>query len=135
MTNMNSGAFHMAGTEGTGAYVVIAATARGRIGVRVLEGSIDRISRVAVARVRVEPAERPNVVESMAAVLQNGKWKQPGHDGQHRFSRVVTNGKSRGKSLRVAVTKGIEALGVGELKKIEVNPEAPKWAKDLVAKF
>lgn len=135
MKQINGNKFRMAGTEGTGRYVVIAATARGRVGVRVLDGTLDKMSRVSIARVRVEPNSKLSVIKTMSETLQDGTWKQPGHEGQHRFSRVVHNGKSKGKRLQRDVNKALVAIGVGELQKVDVNPEAPKWAKDLVASF
>lgn len=127
-----NGKFKMDGSEGTGQYVVIAATARGRVGVRVLGGDPSKVSRIEMARVRVEPVEKTAVIKQMAEVLPDGKWKQPGQDGEHRFSRVVENGASKGKSLHIALAKALAAIGVGELK-TEVNPDAPQWAKGLAA--
>ena len=64
--------FFMAGTEGTGEYVVIANSDFGRVGVRHL--SNDRV------RVRVEPKTEVGASE-LAAVCGDG-WKQPGDGGQ-----------------------------------------------------
>ncbi len=133
MKQINGNKFHMPGTEGTGRYMVIAATARGRVGVRVLDGALDKMSRVSIARVRVEPNSKPSVIKKMSEKLPDGKWKQPGYEGQHRFSCVVHNGKSKGKSLRINVSDALVAIGVGELQKVDINPEAPAWAQGLVA--
>ncbi|MES2007006.1 MAG: hypothetical protein V4436_02780 [Patescibacteria group bacterium] len=126
-----SNAFYMAGTEGTGRYVVIAKTARGRIGVRALGGClVDQITKLVNARVRVEPVKKSATVTKMADVLSiGGGWKQPGDDGEHRFSTVVEGG---GKKLKLRVEKALVALGAGSLV-TEVNPDAPAWAKDLVS--
>lgn len=121
--------FYMAGTFGSGQYVVIAATARGRIGVRPLGCALDKISKIESARVRVEPSESSKIVAGMAKALDKKSWKQPGDGDQHRFSTVVEGG---GKKLKSRIEKALVALGAGKLK-TEVNPEAPAWAKDIVA--
>ncbi len=121
--------FYMAGTFGSGQYVVIAATARGRIGIRPLGCALDKVSKITEARVRVEPSESPKILAGIAKILDEKGWKQPGQGDQHRFSTVVRGG---GKKLKGNVEKALVALGAGKLK-TEVNPEAPAWAKDLVA--
>lgn len=117
--------WHMAGTEGTGEYVVIAATRRGRIGVRVLQGFGQ-----GHVRIRLEPSKRAPLAQ-MAKAFPVG-WKQPGNDGQNRFSRVV------GRRQLGLVEDAFVALGTTGLTrplKAEVNPTLPKWAKNLASKF
>lgn len=67
---------YMAGTEGTGEYAVVALSELGRVGVRGL-GSGD-------ARIRVEPTAK-----SLELLAGRDGWKQPGDDGQKRYSKVV----------------------------------------------
>lgn len=123
--------FHMAGTEGTGEYVVIAKTGRGRIGVRPLYGSLDTMSAAEAARIRVEPVAEKSVV-GIAKVLAAGRgWKQPDSQ-QNRFSTVVEGG---GEKLKLRVLKALTAIGVGEGLKVTMNPKAPKWARKLVTEM
>lgn len=70
---------YMAGTEGTGLYTVESFSELGRVGVRNLGYA---------RRVRVEPTEAG--LEELATLLtrENG-WKQPGDQGQDRFSKVI----------------------------------------------
>lgn len=108
---MNENRFYMAGTQGTGQYIVVALSARGRVGYRPLSNS---------ARVRVEPASQ-EAAELLAQSLSN--WKQP--DGQFRFS-TVTGSEA---ALHAALEKALIALGSEGL---EVNPDAPDFAKKIV---
>lgn len=89
--------FYMAGTEGTGQYVVLAAGPKGRIGVRDLGHSV---------RIRVEPI---NTDSGQAASQLGGKipsnWKRPSSD-QFRFSCVA----SKGPGAVSAVKLGLQVL-------------------------
>src|SRR3989338_9595730 len=92
--------FSIVGTTGTGKYEVLALTPRGRIGVRYLGGG--------VVRIRVEPIGVPSM-----AVMQKlgvGGWKQPGDDGEHRFSVVTTK-----DGIAPAVAAAWKALGAETL--------------------
>ena len=124
-----NGKFFMAGSEGTGQYVVIARTARGRVGIRALCGTVDSIDSLHEARIRVEPFNRPGVVAKMAPILTG--WKQPGEDGQHRFSRVVN---AESAHVLDPLKAAFKAIGIGPSGlKLEVNPAAPQWASTLIA--
>ena len=71
----------MAGTEGTGEYVVPFRSSAGRAGLRLLPSG-----RV---RIRVEPSDEEAAV-ALAPSFPVGEWKQP--SSQFRFSRVVSGG-------------------------------------------
>jgi hypothetical protein len=108
--------WYMAGTEGTGEYLVVLRTRLGRVGYRDLNGSY---------RIRVEP--KPEGRDPLATVLtQSSGWKQPGDQGQDRFSIVVQRGQ-----LFDVLGSAIEALEPVE-RGAEVNPSAPQWAQQLV---
>ena len=75
----------MAGTENTGEYRVIAQNDTGRIGVRVLDGTV---------RIRIEPSGDGGAT-ALAEHLTPVDWKQPaGQQGgnTYRFSQVVPKG-------------------------------------------
>lgn len=91
--------WYMAGTEGTGAYKVLAITARGRVGVRKLGDSV---------RIRVEPFYQCGKVG--AVLTAKVGWKQPGDGGQNRFSKVVSNA-----DCDWAIALAQKALGVDKL--------------------
>lgn len=127
---MTKNNFYMAGTEGTGEYLVLASTARGRIGVRVLDGNTKAMASAKLARVRVEPAKVKNgAAEEMAKCLPSSSWKHPANF-QQRYSTVVDGGA---KKLRRRLVRGLKALGVADGLKTKTNPKAPKWAQNLVA--
>jgi hypothetical protein len=76
----------MSGTERTGKYVVLARTPAGdRIGVRKLDngGSV---------RIRIEPSDE-NVDHLCRELTREEDWKQPGDEGQNRFS-IVARGEN-----------------------------------------
>lgn len=115
MSTNNENVFFMAGTEGTGEYVVVAASQRGRVGYRLLgDGSV---------RVRVEPAAE--CVDEMAEVFEG--WKQPSEE-QCRFSMVA-----------YGPIEAVEAvmLGVKEVSRhpafVVGNPAAVSWAETFEA--
>ncbi len=121
-------AFYMAGTEGTGEYVVLAKTARGRIGIRVLEGSGTLLKDVEFARIRVEPTT-VSAANKIGQLLTPEKgWKQPGEDDQNRFSTVVKGSDK----FRTRVVNALKALGAEDLV-VTANPDAPKWAQGVLA--
>jgi hypothetical protein len=71
----------MAGSEGTYEYTVLARVpATDRIGVRKLDNG--------AVRIRIEPSEANTDHLSKALTRENG-WKQPGDEGQNRFSIVA----------------------------------------------
>lgn len=126
---MNDGnMFYMAGTEGTGQYLVLASTARGRVGVRVLTGNVKHMSHIHEARVRVEPANANGAAREVGKLLiPRLSWKQP-NDKQLRFS-TVTPGE---RKLKRRLTLALKAIGTGVFI-AQVNPELPNWANTLVS--
>jgi hypothetical protein len=78
--------WYMAGTEGTGEYLVIGQNKLGRLGIRPLGN--DQV------RIRIEPAST-EAAETLAKCFpaENG-WKQPGDGGQSRFSYVAAGDKA-----------------------------------------
>jgi len=112
MTN----SWYMAGTEGTGRYLVVARNSFGRVGFRVLwDGRV---------RVRVEPTPgEPTVKLAKVFTIDKG-WKQPDH--QHRFS-IVCGGRME---AIVVIRNAIRALRRRE--PVERQPGKRLWAKNLV---
>lgn len=114
--------FFMAGTEGTGEYMVPLATSQGAVGYRCLSGERFRL--------RVEPVG--DDVETLAAAFPSPDWKQPGQGGQHRFSTVISGGY---EALAAALTKAVAALSAdqpGQVTFIQINPDAPQWVRQVV---
>lgn len=78
----------MSGTEETFEYTVRGVSTRGRVGVRTLsEGNV---------RIRLEPAPNigANVIRQWGKKLPaSSGYKQPGDNGQSRFSIVVSAGE------------------------------------------
>jgi hypothetical protein len=114
--------FFMYGTERTGEYIVVAVTPAGRVGYREL-GSGE-------VRIRVEPALYDGAKEEIARFLTRMPgWKQPGDNGQQRFSLVVaTDAKT------VPLCTALAAIGAYIYDNdVEVNPIAPAWAKLMVS--
>ena len=116
--------FYMAGTEGTGEYMVLAITSRGRIGVRVLDGNIENPDEVATARVRLEPSEGPKTLKTITRQLSG--WRQPDSE-QYRFSTVVDDISY----LKSSLAEGLSVIGAGVLQ-TRKNPAAPLWMQDLI---
>lgn len=111
----NSNKWYMAGTEGTGEYVVIAQTPRGRVGFREFyPGNF---------RIRIEPAKVKDPKMAKMLLREDG-WKQPDH--QPRYSIVVRNEEL----LHRGVKQGLVAIGCG-IKGTEINPDAPEWARQM----
>ncbi len=115
---MKNPKFFMAGTEGTGLYIVLLLSALGRIGIRALSGGI--------FRVRVEPAST-EAAAILAPAFPSSNWKQPGNAGQDRFSTEVRGGEDALKSTLLPACQALLAV----LEGVEVNPDAPSWFKDL----
>jgi len=107
--------FYMAGTEGTGRYIVVLAGALGRVGYRALDNGQFRI--------RIEPAS-PEAGSKLRASFPG--YKEGVGGKEYRFS-TVTHGEDR---MRTEIGRAIKALVPGAA--VEVNPAAPDWAKDLV---
>jgi len=118
MTNGNNGKFFMAGTEGTGEYIVPLITNRGAVGFRFLGGQTYRI--------RIEPATRADGVAMAASFPRTREFKQPGDGGQDRFSTVVT---TVGELYRV-VGDAITELCAGATD-ADINQAAPSWSTRL----
>lgn len=113
----------MLGTEGTGKYVVIARNLRGdRLGLRPLGNGF--------CRIRVEPADQTSV-ENLQDTLSFSKgWKQPGQDGQQRFSIVVRN--SKGEPLVGEALTALKRVGDGHLERNR-DQLAWQWRRLLTA--
>ena len=99
--------WNMAGTTSTGEYRVLCHTTLGRLGLRILSG--EKI------RIRVEPRKGQTI-----ELTQKSGWKQPGGNGQNRYS-IVRNRHNYMKVLRTALL----ALGIEKAEsKTTWNPEA-----------
>jgi hypothetical protein len=105
----------MAGTEGTGEYVVVLCTRLGRVGYRLLD-------REDSYRIRVEP--EPSSRDRLARLLTRRLgWKQPGDGGGDRYSVVV-----RKEQFPQALGLAVQALEPGA----DINPSAPEWVQQIV---
>jgi hypothetical protein len=109
--------WYMAGTEGTGEYLVVFRTSLGRVGYRLLE-------RGASYRIRVEPEASGR--SQLARQLTKPQWKQPGNQGQNRFSAEV-----REEELLSVVGIAIHALEPNDVG-AEIGPLAPEWVQRIV---
>lgn len=108
--------FYMAGTEGTGEYLVLAVTPRGRLGYRTLSSGR--------SRVRIEPAKEAHLKRfSELEVLE--AWKKP--DSQRRFSVMTFSSEG----LTQALKTGLVVIGAG-IKGTEINSDAPVEFRELV---
>jgi TIR domain len=108
--------WYMAGSDGTGEYVVVLSTRLGRVGYRQLEGSY---------RIRVEPGYTDQ--SPLARLLTRSLgWMQPGDEGQNRYSIVVPTERLPGE-LEFAI-RALEPRGVED----EVNPLIPAWIQRIV---
>lgn len=86
---------HVAGTEGTHNYIVVGEGANGLVAVRLVSGSTFRI--------RVEPKNAAGAVAMAPSLSREGGWKQPGDQGQDRFSIVVQGGGALSDAVKRAV--------------------------------
>jgi hypothetical protein len=89
---------HIAGTEGTHNYVVIAEGEHGLVAVRLIDGSN--------FRVRVEPSSEDGAKAVALSLTRANDWKQPGDSGQNRFSTVCLGGAE----LQMAVAAAVKAI-------------------------
>ena len=111
---------YMAGTEGTGAYVVVGRTGRGKVGVRDIGGGRFRI--------RVEPFGArfvPKLAEHLPSSSDWKHWKQPGDGGQNRFSTVTGKG-----TVDEMMMDALVAIGHGVLVSKTVD-DLPNWANEV----
>jgi hypothetical protein len=92
--------WHMAGTENTGDYKVIAMNSAGRLGIRLLAGGS--------VRIRIESTDEGRDKLEKSFVLEEG-WKQPDYT-QQRFSKVLPNGPETIQSI-VNALKVLEKSG------------------------
>jgi len=102
-------------------------SSRGRVGVR-------RLSESGLSRIRVEPSDRMSdaMIAKMANVMTREKgWKQPGDDGEYRFSIMIPS-ELELEFLTLAET----ALGSDTLKTFELNPDWKHFelSEELVGK-
>lgn len=95
----------MSGTTGSGEYIVLARLHDGdRVGIRPLgDGTV---------RIRVEPSDE-NLKDLLEGLTREAGWKQPGDDGQNRFS-IVKHGES-GTQTVLDVLKIM--AGIGQLRR------------------
>lgn len=121
----NDQPFEMAGTEGTGEYVVICATRRGRLGVRYLP--VHGCYRI---RVEPSPSEHKTSKAMLAKMCRRLKsvdgWKLPGHNGQDRFSIVTA------ASPADLVRLGMRVIGADRLVTIRSEEPHPEWTQDIL---
>ncbi len=127
--------FAMAGTQGTGLFIVVAVTDRGRVGFRDYSGNGDY-------RVRVEPLNddaaaqlRPFFAQAQAGLPKPGapkrfSWKVPGNGGQNRFS-TTCNAEQLPQVLEIALAALVGGTTNGIVSAKDVCPE---WTKELFAK-
>jgi len=120
-----NGLWRMAGTEGTGEYTVRAASVRGRVGVRHLGAG-----RV---RIRFEPASISDGIMTrwQKELSRDIGYKQPGEQGQNRFSIVVEAGVHADEILKIM----FGLLGQDKLKGFILNPDMldPTTTADPIA--
>lgn len=109
---------YMAGTEKTGEYIVLGRTGRGKVGVRDLGNETYRI--------RVEPFGMRFVPKMAEYMSRSDGWKQPGDDGQIRFSLLV-----RGQSLKESMSTALASIGHNVLVS-KTNNTLPDWARAVV---
>lgn len=111
--------WYMAGTDGSGQYVVVAEGERGRVGYREIQPGIYRIR--FEPRMDAESAE----LELIKATLSDWCPPQSGPSGDtFRFS-ILGKGKN---ALRYGISLGIQALGTIEA----FNPAAPEYLTNLI---
>jgi len=111
--------FFMAGTTGSGKYIVLVVTQLGRIGYRDLGPTW---------RIRVEPATPTAAAALKAVCTRSDGWKQPGDDGQFRFSTVQEADGEHKEALVVALT--VLLFGA---QTVDINPALEPWLTELVA--
>jgi hypothetical protein len=108
----------MAGTEGTFGYNVVAISESGRLGYRML--SDGRV------RIRIEPSSMSSSAAIGMSLPKEQGWKQPGDDGQDRFSVVVDR-----NLLSFMLSKAISGL-LESGSAVELHPEAPGWLRTVM---
>lgn len=117
-------AFYMPGTQKTGQYIVVANSKRGRVGYRLLgNGSV---------RVRIEPTNLQSA-KRLAAVFTRGEgWKQPGDQGEKRFSQTFTSHREVVEAIELAMRQ----LSFFVLFGLQVNPQyRRRWRQPIYAHF
>ena len=114
--------WYMAGTEGTGQYVVIAVSPLGRVGFRRLNGE---------TRVRLEPENKKVATEAgMYEIISTG-WKRPDWSDKrrYRFSMVPHTAVEAVKALDLA----LKAIG---LEGVQFNPfDGKDWVEKLAESY
>jgi protein-tyrosine phosphatase len=98
--------WYMAGTEGTGKYLVIARNKAGKIGIRPFDRTV---------RIRIEPTDQDSADALAAFFPRSEKWKQPGDNGQNRFSLDLLKGMKTIMTVASAL-KALKKTG-GKLKR------------------
>jgi len=108
--------FFMAGTDGSGQYVVIALGERGRVGARRLGDDKYRI--------RIEPVEFDGDLHEEIEEHLKGDWSHPEDSDHHRFSICSEN------KVQTLAFISMALKAIGEIE--ELNPEAPEEFKGLL---
>ncbi len=134
--------FYMAGTEGTGQYVVILATQFARVGIREYPklGS-------GKFRVRIEPSRSgsPGLCRPLLPVLNcffptSAGWKQPGQGGQWRYSHEFFSSDTMAAEFAAIVSQQFQeaigytaaAVAVGDAVVNSSTEVSPAWARDIL---
>lgn len=106
----------MAGTEGTYDYLVLARSSFGRVGYRLVGHRV---------RIRLEPADEAHAAKIAETLTREAGWKQPGDEGQNRFSIVLPKGEGAIEALKTAF-----AL-IKRGRPVRYNPVPPQYKDDL----
>jgi hypothetical protein len=117
--------FYMAGSEGTGQYIVVAVTPAGKVGYRDLGGGW--CGGDESVRIRMEPASLAVAKRAAEILTLKLGWKQALRYFSH-FSFVV-----RKEEMRVPMCLALAVIGARVPDDVEVNPDAPDWAKAMMA--
>ncbi len=121
---MSDSIFFMAGTEGTGLYMVPVVTNRAKVGFREY--------RPGCFRVRVEPltgSSCATLAPDFPKTLPGERgWKQVGDNNQERFSIEVVGQDKMRETVAIAV-KAVSRFA----RSILINPDAPEWSANIVA--
>ena len=113
----------MAGTEGTGAYRVLAESSFGRVGYRIVPVFLG----LTYVRIRLEPSDEAHAATIAETLTRDAGWKQPGDNDQNRFSTVIPTGEDAVRALEVAYA--IIKRG----RPLAYNPALPDYKGDLTS--
>jgi hypothetical protein len=119
--------FYMGGTQGTGEYLVYLITAIARLGVRTFNPPCGHEGCPKAYRIRVEPVDGADVADVSEVLTPKRGWKQPGDEGQLRWSKVIPNEPQSLLMLQANITQVLEAIQADA--ESDWNPDAPEWAR------